>query len=739
MASRFIIGRGELLTFDIPPPPIKSDKARPYTLDQARAHLVPQMLETAKEVFELPDAACPAGYAVAKVDLHPTFIAKSFFPRAFLRQAGLVSLGSKTVMTTPRVELRRTAPESSESTQLLVAGSRENFARLPGIISDLAEMTPQALQFAEIEDFETMRPVDRMRPGVPEAAEDVFEVGLHLLPDESVSRTQEAFVVYANKCDFRVHTELAIPVGGMLFLPVRGAKSRLFDLALFTLMRVVRPMPPLRSFRPMMRASPLAVPFRVPTAEPLSDEPAVAVLDGGLPKDHVLNRFVEKYVKSDPSAGDVSDFLDHGLGVTSALLFGPIEPGEEASRPYSYVDHYRVLDQKTDNEDHLELFRTLGHIEEVLLSRQYQFVNLSLGPELPMDDDDVHAWTALIDDLLSDGETLLTVAAGNNGDQPKLADLNRIQVPADSVNALSVGACTRSGTGWSRANYSAIGPGRSPGRRKPDVVAFGGSPKEYFHIAAAGKKPTVATTMGTSFASPLTLRSGIGVRAYLGESINALTIRALLVHAAHVHETESPEAVGWGRVPTDVSEMIVCPDGMARIIYQGRLKPGKYLRARVPLPKDPLQGMVTITATFCYASPVDVEDAAAYTKAGLGITFRPNAGRPSGKQAKTRSFFSAREFRTELEQRSDLGKWETVMHASERMRGSSLHEATFDIHYNAREGGASAAAGSELIPYALVLTVEAARHPDLYSEILRAHSVLKAIEPRITLPVRVST
>lgn len=737
MASRFIIGRGELLTFDIPPPPSGGDKARPYSLDEARAHLIPQVLDTLKAVNALSDAACPDGYAVARMDLHPTFIAKSHFPRALLRAAGLTSVGSKTVRTAPRKDVRKTAPETSDGTRLFVAGKRDSFARLPGLIAELTEGTPQALQFAQFEDIEVMRPEDRIRKGLPDSAKDVFEVGLHLLPDDNALRTQTAFVAYAEKCDFHVHTELAIPVGGMLFLPVRGPVAGLQKLARFTLMRVVRPMPPLRSFRPLMRGTPLSIPFKVPTSEPLSNEPKVAVLDGGLPTDHVLGRFIDKYVKSDPHGADVPLCLDHGLGVTSALLFGPLEPNQEAARPYSYLDHYRVLDDQTSGEDQLELFRTLGHIEEVLLARDYQFINLSLGPELPMEDDDVHAWTALLDDLLSDGETLLTVAAGNNGEAPEKDRLNRIQVPADAVNALSVGSCTRTGESWARATYSAVGPGRTPGRRKPDVVAFGGSPKEYFHIAAAGKKPTLATAMGTSFAAPYALRSCVGVRAFLGDAVQPLTIKALVVHATHQHGLEPAEAVGWGRVPSDIAELIVCGDGMARIIYQGRLKPGKYLRARVPLPKTQLDGNVTLTATFCYASPVDVEDAAAYTKAGLGITFRPHSGKREGKQAKTRSFFSPKEFRTEQEERADLGKWETVMHASARMRGSSLHEATFDIHYNAREGGGAAGAGSELIPYALVVTVEAPRHVDLHGEILRAYTELKALEARIALPVRV--
>ena len=86
--------------------------------------------------------------------------------------------------------------------------------------------------------------------------------------------------------------------------------------------------------------------------------------------------------------------------MSSAFLFGPIQPNGTAARPFAYVDHLRVLDKDAETEDPLELYRTLGFVEQVLLSRQYQFINLSLGPDLPIEDTDVHAWTSVIDDLL---------------------------------------------------------------------------------------------------------------------------------------------------------------------------------------------------------------------------------------------------------------------------------------------------------------------------------------------------
>lgn len=740
MATRFLIGRGELLTYDIPPPPIKPDKAHPYSLLEAKAHLLPQVVQSSLQMRSLPDAACPSDYAVAKLDLHPAYIAKSFFPSAFLRQAGLAAVGSRTVKVTPRRELRKTAPETSESSQLFVAGPRASFDRLPGVIAQLSEGSREAIQFAEIEDLSAMVAGDRLR-GAPGAKDHVFEAGLHMIPDQDVETLQRAFSSYAKRCGFAVNEDLVFPVGKMLFVAAIGDVGGLEDLARFSMLRVVRPMPSLRGHRPIARSTPVQVSFSLPSAAPLSEEPKVAVLDGGLPDSHGLERFVRRYERSDTEAADVADYLDHGHGVTSALLFGPIEPGEIARRPFAYVDHVRVLDEGADAEDPLELYRTLGHIEEILLSRRYQFLNLSLGPNLCVEDADVHAWTAVLDTQLSDGATLMTVAAGNNGERDTALGLDRVQVPADSVNALAVGAADRSTAAWARAPYSARGPGRNPGVRKPDIVAFGGSPKEYFHVARAGARPALSASMGTSYAAPFALRTAVGVRTVLGEEINPLTIKALLIHGAQMEDEHAEADVGWGRIPDDINDLIVCGDGVARIIYQGMLRPGKYLRAPVPLPKAPLEGKVELKATFCYACPVDVEDAAAYTKAGLGITFRPNASKltVSKRNAATKSFFSAKEFRTEQEQRADLGKWETVMHASHNMYGSSLNEAAFDIHYNAREGGGSIGNRGELIPYALVLTVKAKRHANLYEDILAAHVKLQAIEPRITLPIRIGT
>lgn len=749
MATRYLIGKGELLTYPINAPKKQpGDKQHPYTLVEAKQVLLPQ-IDVANEAFDgLPRSACPGDLAVALVTLHPAYLAKSYFPRLLLRAANLESIGSRTTLVRPRRLATQSAPPEAETTQLFVAGRRSDLKAFRKLAANLTDDTVEGQEFKQIEAIEPLQAEGRLRPSRKRGF-DVFEVGLHVPKDGDGEWVRGAFAQYAQTCNFTVNPNFSFRPGRMLFVPVEGDRSGLDALAQFTLVRVIRPMPRLRAARPMMRSNSVSVPFDLPIVEPISLEPKVAILDGGLPEQHLLQPYVRRYFVADERAEAVDEYVSHGLGVTSALLFGPIEPDSVAARPYAPVDHHRVIDSLSDQEDPYELYRTLGHVEAILLARSYEFVNLSLGPDLCVEDHEVHAWTAVIDEILSNGETLLSVAVGNNGEGDEQAGLNRIQVPADSVNALSVGAVDGSGETWKRAVYSAVGPGRSPGRRKPDVVAFGGSGREYFHVVAPGRRRHLNATLGTSFAAPLALRAAVGIRAVLGREVRPLTTKALLIHGCVFNDKEDAGAIGWGKVPNDLRALITCEDGVARIVYQGELNSGKFLRAPVPLPNIDLEGMVTITATFCYASPVDPQDASAYTKAGLGITFRPHAEKkpkvkpvpgkkvdPDKQQAKSFSFFPSNEWRTEVEQRTDLGKWETVLHSAHNFRGSSLKGSVFDVHYNARDSGAPLN-GSERIPYALVITVEAQRHPDLYQQILDAHVDLQALVPAANISINI--
>lgn len=733
--ANYIIGRGELLTGEVPRVRGGSEAEPIYSVAESLARLTPGFDEAAAAAARLPAAACPRDYAAARLVMNPSYIAKSYFPVRFLAELGLQAVGSRETKIVPQKWTKKSeAPRLSATTEILLLGKREAIRQLKAHAATLRDGANADL--VRIEAFGSIPEEERLRLVPPERLrEDGFlEIGLHLLPEGNPTETVEAFVAYAAGCGATAFPEHAVITGQLAFLPVHCPPAGLAGLARFSLMRVMRPQPALRRIA-RMRHGPGA-PCRLPDLAPLSMRPKVAILDGGLPAVHSAGRWVGRYERADATASDVLEYNEHGLAVTGAYLFGAIGPDGTAGRPYAPVDAVRVLDAASNAEDPFELYRTLGFIEDILVSRRYEFLNLSLGPSLPVEDHEVHLWTARLDELLKDGKTFLTVAAGNNGDSDAATRQNRVQVPSDCVNALTVGAADAPlATDWARASYSAVGPGRRPGVVKPDVVAFGGSPRAYFHTLAPGPTPMMQPNCGTSFAAPLMLRMAVGIRAVLGDTLSPLAIKALLIHGADRAQYD-PEEVGRGFVPDDLSALIRCEPGTARIVYQGELRPGKSMRAPVPLPESVVEGFVTLKATLVFASDVDPQDSVAYTKAGLTPTFRPHAGRVEAEatHAKSKGFFESGSARVhESEQRSDIGKWETVMCDQTRMRASSLHRPHFDIHYTARDGGGTAGHATP-IPYALILSIHAPRHPRLHTEILDAYQVLVEHRPVIELP-----
>jgi hypothetical protein len=360
-----------------------------------------------------------------------------------------------------------------------------------------------------------------------------------------------------------------------------------------------------------------------------------------------------------------------------------------------------------------------------------------------MDDDDVTAWTATLDAKLAGGKILTAVAVGNGGEMDAASGLNRVQPPSDGVNVLSVGACDSEGTDWHRAGYSSVGPGRCPGLVKPDGVAFGGSDSELFGVLDVSATPRLTGVQGTSFASPLVLRSAIAVGAQLGTTVGPLAIRALLVHRAEPG-LERMSQVGWGRFETDTSRLITCEDNEALVVFQGTLPLGQHLRTPVPLPTSAMTGSLRVSATLVIAPDVDPEHPSAYTRAGLEVSFRPNSKKhaiTNGKRslhAKTTSFFSCAKLfgDDDFAIREDSHKWEPCLRASLQSKSDSLHEPCFDIYYHSRRG-ATKPINPAPVPYAFVISVEAPDVADLYERIAMAYAgVLVPLRPTIRVPVR---
>ena len=688
---------------------------------------------------ELPPAACPDDRAVTAVTLNPEYIAKSYFPDRLFRFLGLEPVGSRPRRITPEKRSKDRPSEESITTELFVMGPRSAFRTWRARLPDWRETSPHSRQLTTIEQVAAPMARDKIKSQLPESGGTVFEVVLHTGAELGEDRVLRQFREYLASLEVNPALNQRFRARGLCFVALDAPVELAEQIAVFTAVRALREMPRLRMMRPMLRAPRVPMPaVRLPSKEPIDPTIQVAIFDGGIPDSHPLRTWANPI--DPPGIGaTISDFQEHGVAVTSALLFGHVDPTEAISRPYAPVDHYRVLDA-TPGQNPYELYDVLDRVDKVLVDKHYDFINLSIGPRLPVEDDDVHAWTAVLDDRLSRGTTLATIAVGNDGEGDAAVGLNRIQVPADCVNGLSVGACDSPDTPWQRCSYSSVGPGRSPGLIKPDLVEFGGCLQRPFIVIGEQNTLTLNATEGTSFAAPAVLRLATGVRAHFGPTLSTLAIRALLIHTSEPSE-HPRESVGRGRVARTIQDIVLCDDDMVRVVYQGKISPTQYIRAPIPVPSNTMPGKIHVAATLCYATEVDPHHPGNYTRAGLEAAFRPHdqkRRRSAQIHANTKSFFGkAQQGMTESALRRDAWKWENCLHSTVSFQGRSLRNPVFDIHYNARRDGHDFAPDTELT-YALVITVQAKRLPDLYDTIVRRYATrIEPLRPVVEIPVSI--
>jgi hypothetical protein len=694
---------------------------------------------TSNALDDLPADACPGDRAIAGVTLNPEYIAKSFFPADLLRDLGLEQVGSRPRRLIPEQKSKGRTPEEALTTELFVSGPRSAFRNWNERVARMDPESRVGLEIVTIEEVRAPAPGSKIKGDLPSSGMVVLEVVLHTDEISGELAVVASFAKFLQNRSVDAALERRFYSGGLCFLEVEAPVERVLEIAQFSALRAVRKMPALRVLRPTIRTAaltPQAV--ALPTGPALDTKIKAAIFDGGVPEGHAASPWTKAYDATGTGPAD-GDYLDHGLSVTSAFLFGHIDPTKPVPQPFCNVDHYRVLDD-APGQDPRELYEVLHRIETVLSHRTYDFINLSLGPILSVEDDDVHAWTAVLDEHLASRDTLATVAVGNTGESDSLAELNRIQVPADCVNALAVGACDSPDADWKRAAYSSVGPGRSPGLIKPDLVGFGGSMQRPFLTVGPTAVPELRPTSGTSFAAPSVLRLGAGVRAHFGDSMNMLAIRALLIHCTEASTLPMVE-VGRGRVAPDLEALVLCGDDTARLVYQGTITAAKYIRAAIPLPLSPVDGKVKLTATLCYATACDPHHPGNYTRAGLQPTFRPHADKRKKSDQihpNSRPFFGKGSVKglNEEELRRDAMKWENTMHESHSMLGSSLKDPVFDIHYNSRMEGQNHTPGS-VLRYALIVSLTAPKVPDLYDQIVRRYATLiEPLRPVVDIPIR---
>ena len=115
---------------------------------------------------------------------------------------------------------------------------------------------------------------------------------------------------------------------------------------------------------------------------------------------------------------------------------------------------------------------------------------------------------------------------------------------------------------------------------------------------------------------------------------------------------------------------------------------GKQYKAIIPYPDGGFDGIVDISATFCFFTPVSAEHPSSYSNLGLEAKFyRTNS---NGKHQSDSSFFRVskiyedKKYLSEKDLRKDFHKWETTVKGELlNKRGNSVVDPYFTIkHFN---------------------------------------------------------
>ncbi|MGP4957393.1 S8 family peptidase [Pseudomonas helleri] len=693
----------------------------PYTISDAREALHSQLLDVMQFAEETPPQFAPRGEVTAQVILHPAFLAKSYFPATVLRDSGLSIVGSRPVKVTPRIS-RSGDEEELETASIFVSGTSKNFGAMDAHLLDIYTAAGRQEQFARIELVSAYDADEKLRINVDSRWPDYAHITLHA--SETDADILQGFKSAVQQLGGQISKRGFRFVSGLTFVAVQIAPEKLSELARFARIRLIRSLPELEggwTLNPQLTRT--YSPLTLPTGSPASNIRA-AIFDGGIANvfpDHSTE------ISSPLQATSTSRDLTHGINVTSAFLYGHVD---EAMRvlpaPYCHVDHHRVLPTSDNPEQALDVLdRVVTALRSAKISGSpYRFANISLGPMATFFDDDVHEWTSRLDTELADGQTLCTAAVGNNGHLD--GELGRIQPPGDAVNVFAVGSANSSKKRWGRAPYSAIGPGRSPGYVKPDIVAFGGSEEEPVPLFNPLVGSVVAVA-GTSFASPLALRVAVGADVLSNSVFDPVTLQALMINGSEFSARSHSRAdVGWGRIPLDPEEILYTSPDTVRVVYQGVTRPGHPQKAAIPIPKNLPEGTkITLGATFCYRAPVDSAHAINYTRAGLWVRAYKAAKKPL-------SLFGGSMYKTEAELRKDSMRWDTVLHAKRKMTASELTDPYFHINYQVRdEGEAVRMEDAVPMPYALVVTIQAPGVTDLLTRVQSEYPVLQTLSVEV--------
>lgn len=369
--------------------------------------------------------------------------------------------------------------------------------------------------------------------------------------------------------------------------------------------------------------------------------PIVGVLDTGIANIPHLAPWILKDNISYYHEDDINKA--HGTFVSGVLVYGDDLEGQkytgfDGCRLFEAIVMPDVNKQKIHESELVEQIR-----DAISRNSHIKIWNLSLGTDQESDLHEFSDFAKALDEIQDEHDVLICKSGGNCTNFKVMAPKSRISKSADTIRGLVVGSLThdKNDTDFADKNHSSpfsrVGPGPSY-LIKPDVVHFGGNAGLNDRnqlvinpVKSFSPNGSIATQVGTSFATPRIAAIAAGLNSMLNEDFNSLLLKGLIIHSAKypadlkIPVSDKLKTVGFG-LPSNISEILYNEPNEITLILQDTLEKGTFIDILdFPFPQSMIDedgyffGEVTVTLV---SSPVlEASQGAEYCQSNIDVFF----------------------------------------------------------------------------------------------------------------------
>lgn len=226
--KNLLIGYGETLTNVVSVKNGSGEKSHPYTLEEGRERLRENLSEIINLIEAKPSNSCANDEVVIKFIQHPSYLAKTYYPRKLFKKFGMRDVGTKSIKVKPEKWGVKKHPEIGLSSCIYVSGTKLEFQNMLDVLNN-GKIDEGILKLIRtIENISLFNADEKIKYLEESPKVNRLEVVIHASAEED--SIINFFNEYVSEMGGNVEVNKKKIVGGLTFIPVtveRGKEEKL--------------------------------------------------------------------------------------------------------------------------------------------------------------------------------------------------------------------------------------------------------------------------------------------------------------------------------------------------------------------------------------------------------------------------------------------------------------------------------------------------------------------------------